>query len=491
MHGVDDDETLTALRPGATNRRRVLLASACVALAATVLGYRDEITEVLEPDPEPYSPTQHAKPMIAWMTEGLPTYVIAVSSENEKDRQRETAQFMEASRFHDGLARRVRRLVESVDEWYAKSSRPMTFRSPEDVQGGVEGIDRNVSAIESMLRAIDAPFSLSQEISGVKIDTRWRLRMIVTTTEVLRTTEFQDDERGVAYFTLRVRRLDDLNIIDRVHGETRNGRAIILEGNARALIYSRYLPVLSSTAELRNLFERERASPTEESVLRAALRALLPEPLRPHAETIGALASERRDALESLEDALGRYGRKVREPEDFFFKARWLRELEAGLGRERHPDLLEQLERFSESGQVSKEARDRVEAASEALLDRFLVGVERHEAWHLLAPSPKVVDNLSAHASAEAIAYLGALADSEGETPFVWDQLRAGFEALRASEPTTPTDVATMQLVPAVSREADAIHGVEDFYHRNRLAARRLLETWYGEKRGLRLIGHK
>jgi hypothetical protein len=364
----------------------------------------------------------------------------------------------------------------------------------------VEVVDA-LGRLEDTLRAMLAPYSVDHDCLLVKVAGRWQLRFVVTTHEVLGVTRFASEE-DVELTILRNRRVDTLNIVDLLHGKARGGRAIVLEEGVTRQVNSRYLPVLQQGGELRNLFDHDEVSAGVR--LRAQLVDLLPEELRPYADEIGTLAGERRAALEELGEAYKRRRLVLIEPMELFFDEAWLSSVLRVARWRAGPELQQRLRRFSVHTDLEAPARARLERAREALLDALVLGVERHEAWHLLVPNPRTEAEGTPAVHREIVAYLGSLADAGHEFPLVEDHLHLLFKSADTREGASPTDIAVRVVTVGLMKRAledkslprlepGALAGGswKAMAKQRQQYARDFLRDQYGEERSLRVLSRR
>jgi hypothetical protein len=489
---IDDPAARYVYGPPPMSRRAKRALAAVVmglALALCAFIYADELARALEPAPHAYDPRDGAQ-FAGWMKETLPQYVIAVGKRDDAALAPAREAFIAGSAFHDGLHRRARGLAAAVDGFIAWSSTALALKS-ERASDELTAIGDEVMRLDRMLRTIGAPFSVDHDIGAVKDGARWKLRFLVRGSEILSISRFTTstaERQGVDVHVARIKRVDNLNVLDLVHGLTRDGVAFVLEGNARKEVIGRYLPALGGDRVLRDTFGEAPLRSVDDDVIAARLVTLLPEDIRPFREELASLASARRAVLEEAKVHLLARKITILAPEDFFLHDKTCRDYERFIGKRASPDFHARLRSFCASEtDVSSSTRDRIARATEALVAHFVRGVERHEARHVVAVSPAPLNDAPPQAAKEMVAYLGALADADDEACLLWDQLRVAMRASAQTERFTATTVAMRALA---SRLEDTI-GVDDRAldcSPAKARARMLLDELFQEGRSLRHV---
>lgn len=491
---VDDPAAHYAYGPPPMSRRaKGVVASLVAACALAVCGFifSDEIARALEPAPRVYDPADAAH-FAGFMRETLPNYVVAVGKQDAQLGPAREA-FIAGAAFHDGLARRARGLADAVDEFLSWSSTALALKG-ERASEELTQIGDEVARLDRMLRAIGAPFSVDHDIGAIKDGARWKLRFLVRGSEILSISRFTTTTEqllGENVHVARIERVDNLNVLDLVHGLTRDGVAFVLEGNARKDVVGRYLPALGGDRVVRDLFEKIPEPSVDDEIIAAHLVRLLPEDIRPFHEEIASLASARRDVLEEAKGLLAARRITIIPPEDFFFHDRTCRDYTGWIGQRGSPEFHERLRSFCASEtQVSPATRERIARATEALVGHFVQGVERHEAWHVIATAPPPLNDAPPQAAREMVAYLGALADADDEACLLWDQLRQAMRFSTTSERLTATTVAMRALALRLGDKSGVDPTSRDCTPA-KVRARALLVELFDEQRAMRHVARE
>jgi hypothetical protein len=474
MTDADDYEAELARQLQPPSSRGFFVA--IVAALSVGFLFKNDIKRRFRPAAAPYAAADHEAGTRAWMTTLFPKYVVAVSRGDPQPRQEAGRALVEGSRFHESLAWHSEMLVDALEDYIAWSKDTL-IQDIDDARDTLEDSQRAIDELEAMLRDSGVPFSVDARITAHREGTKWKLNFLARTSEVLATTRFKAGDEVVE--VLRVRRLDGLALRDLVHGKAKNGRAMVLEEGPRLAVVGRLMPGLGELPEVRDLGSDEQ-SPLNGSQMAAALEALLPEDVRPHAAAIGELARRRRDTLEALDGLLRRRKARLIEPPEFFVTEAFHDGMARRFGT---TGFVEDLKRFSVLTGLDPDLKAATERAADALVEHYTAGVERHEAWHLLLPDPPPVEGLHPGASVELAAYVGELADAGDELPLVWDAVLRLAAQAKANPRPTATNLAVIHLVEQVKPP----YGpplAEQLAHVQRRATE-LKKTWFHEERSL------
>lgn len=479
------------LQPPSSKGFFVVVGIVSALLAAVVLGvvFKGDIKRLMAPAPAPYAAAEHEAGYRAWMTDAFPKYVVAVGRGDDQPRQEAGKQLVEAAAFHEAFAWRSQAFTDALEDYIAWS-RDTLIQDRRYASDALGESQRALDDLEQMLRDSGAPFSVDARIAAYKEGTKWKLNFLARTSEVLTTHRYraagpknapQGDEAQEVE-VMRVRRLDGLALRDLVHGKAKNGRALVLEEGPRLAVVGRLMAGLGDAPEVRDLGDLD-VSPLNGADMAAALQALLPEDVRPHAAAIGDLAKRRRRALEAIDEALRKRRARLIEPTAFFVSEQFFSGMQRRFG---DGPLVQGLKPFSVHTGIDPVLKAATERAYEALVEHYTAGVERHEAWHLVLPDPPPVEGLHPGASPELAAYVGELADAGDELPIVWDAvLRLATMASKSDRPTA-TNIAVIHLAVQLS-PPERLSFAAQLAHVKGKAAE-LRKTWFAEERTLALV---
>jgi hypothetical protein len=467
------------LQPPSSRGFFTVVGVVAAVLVLGVLGvtFKRDLKRLTEPAAADYVAAEHEAGYRTWMSDAFPNYVVAVGRGDEERRTKAGLALIEASRFHDAFAWHNEMLVDALEDYIAWSEDTL-IQDVADAREALSETSQALDALEDMLRDTGAPFSVDARIAAYKEGPKWRLNFIARTSEVLSTSRFKagDDEVEV----LRVRRLDGLALRDLAHGKAKNGRAFVLEDGPRRQVNSRLLTGLGDLPELRDLGQ-ETQSVLNGSEIAVALEALLPEEIRPQAHEIGELARRRRSTLEAIDRQLRRRKAKLVEPTAFFVDERFYKGMQRRFGAK--DPTVEQLQNISVLSEEDPKVIAATRRAAAALVEHYTVGVEHHEAWHLLLPDPPPVDGLHPGATGELAAYVGEVADAGPELPIVWDAILRLHRLGKENPRPTATHLAIAFLVEHVKPPYGPPLTERLAYVQRR--ARELKKQWFNEARVL------
>lgn len=436
----------------------------------------ERIVHAFAPDVVAYDQGRDDDALQLFMTDTFPKYIIAVSKRKTTLRKEAAAVMIESVATLPRIAWHAKDIDFALDDFDAMSESTAAY-DRDMASDGLGAVNAAFFDLERTLRDMKAPYAVDAEIRARRSKKgTWRLRAIARTSEVWRQTTFRagDDEVLVS----RERRIDGLSLADLVHGKAKGGIALVLIENAVPQVANRYLPALVD-GTLRDVF-REPSTVLPSSFVREELVGLLPPDVQARAADIGTFAVERRELFEEIARLSSSKAPRWLRTSGFWLEDGLYQALKRRVLRAERPDLVARLAHYRSGTDFDPALVRAVQRANDALLDAFLVGVERHEAWHLLRPKPEMAP--TGKVAPEDLAYIGALASAGDEYVITLDKT---LEAGRRAKQRTSRDQTSVALIALRSMlvEPNQQPGIEEAPKSGRAISRSLLSALFDEKR--------
>lgn len=440
----------------------------------------ERIVHAFPPAVTAYDQESQDAALRAFMTDTFPKYIIAVSKRDQRLREEAAAKMSESVTTLPRIAWHAKDIdlaLDAFEQWSESSS----FHDGADAAEALDDVNDAFFALELTLREMKAPYAVDAEIRARKDKKgNWRLRAIGRTSEVWRRTTFRAG--GEEVVVSRQRRIDGLAVADLVHGKAKGGIALVLIDNALPQIANRYLPALVD-GELRGVYNKD-AGELPNDFVRSSLTTLLPPDVQDKATEIGAFAVERRALLEEIAQLSSSEPPRWLRTSGFWLED-WLYQLlKRRVLRHDRPELVARLAHYRAGTDFDPPLVRAVKRANDALLDAFLVGVERHEAWHLLLPHPITTENDIERP--ELLAYLGAIASAGDEFVVTFDKTLVKGKRAKASGRKGRTPWATGVLHGIFVDETIGFKYADNPTHAPSLAQRALRDLFLEERRARR-----